>query len=72
VLSCISPVVLGQVNYFLACLASMYSSTIVSFRENFGKAAQIECEGNNDEKFMPLIERFKGVFKDASGSFYFG
>ena len=38
--------------------------------ENFGSAAQIECEGNNDEKFTPLIARFKGVFKDTSGRFY--
>ena len=25
------------------------------------------CEGNKDEKFYPLVERHKGVFKDASG-----
>ena len=35
--------------------------------ENFGSAAQVECEGNSDEKFTPLTTRFKGVFKDASG-----
>ena len=25
------------------------------------------CEGNNDEKFRPLIEKHKGIFRDASG-----
>ena len=25
------------------------------------------CEGNKDEKFYPLVEKHKGVFKDASG-----
>ena len=29
----------------------------------------MHCEGNSDEKFAPLIERHKGVFKDASGNF---
>ena len=27
----------------------------------------IECEGNCDEKFSPLVEKYKGVFRDASG-----
>ena len=25
------------------------------------------CEGNKDEKFYPLIEKHKGIFKDISG-----
>ena len=25
------------------------------------------CEGNKDEKFYPLVEKHKGVFKDVSG-----
>ena len=25
------------------------------------------CAGNNDEKFRPLIEKYKGIFRDASG-----
>ena len=28
----------------------------------------VECEGSRDEKFLPLIERYKGVFKDSSGT----
>lgn len=27
----------------------------------------IMCEGNKDEKFFPLVEKHKGVFKDVSG-----
>ena len=27
----------------------------------------VACEGNNDEKLRPLIEKHKGLFKDASG-----
>ena len=27
----------------------------------------IMCEGNKDEKFYPLVEKHKGVFKDVSG-----
>ena len=27
----------------------------------------IMCEGNKDEKFYPIIEKHKGVFKDVSG-----
>lgn len=27
----------------------------------------IMCEGNKDEKFHPLVEKHKGVFKDVSG-----
>jgi len=26
------------------------------------------CEGNNDERFLPLVNKHKGVFKDVSGS----
>lgn len=25
------------------------------------------CEGNNDERFQPLITKHKGVFKDSTG-----
>ena len=27
----------------------------------------VTCEGNNDEKFYPLVEKNKGIFKDVSG-----
>ena len=26
------------------------------------------CEGNNDEKFLPLIKKHKGIFMNAKGS----
>jgi len=28
----------------------------------------VMCEGNADEKFLPLVNKHKGVFKDASGT----
>lgn len=32
-----------------------------------GSIEYITCEGNKDEKFYPLVEKHKGVFKDVSG-----
>lgn len=26
------------------------------------------CEGNNDEKFLPLIKKYKGIFMNAKGN----
>ena len=31
----------------------------------------IMCEGNSDEKFLPLATKHKGVFKDAKGMYKF-
>jgi len=28
---------------------------------------EVQCEGNPDEKFIPLVEKCDGVFKDPSG-----
>jgi len=30
---------------------------------------EIQCEGNPDDKFFPLVEKCNGVFKDPSGTY---
>lgn len=44
-----------------------------TFDEEIGKENSlpadndVNCEGNKDEKFYPLVEKYKGIFKDVSG-----
>ena len=30
----------------------------------------VKCEGNNDDKFLPLVNKHKGIFKDVTGKDY--
>lgn len=30
----------------------------------------VKCGGNNDDKFLPLVKKHKGIFKDVTGKDY--
>ena len=55
----------------IVCIISKVYKTPVP-AEAFGASITMEaqCEGNPDEKFIPLVEKCDGVFKDPSGRQY--
>ena len=44
---------------------------LTSGHEQQQEMPYIVCEGNADDKFLPLVNKHKGIFRDATGTYCF-